>query len=104
MNDRNVLRDALDDVTVDALVTNTHADEMANQLADALHKRGYSVVLAPPDESHIIEFADDVWIIQHPMHERLSGHLFECTQRWTGDRPSIGRFFLNDDGTIGDPL
>ena len=62
------------------------------------------LITAGEDEPHLIEFADDGWIIQHPLRERMAGHLFHCQQRWTGERPTIGRFILNEDGTIGDPV
>lgn len=107
MADRDVLLEALDDVDVDALVTHDHAIELANQLADALNNRGYALVLALPDEPHLVRIDDDSWIIQHPLHERLSGHLFECNAALVlddFDEPDRGIYVLNDDGTIGDPV
>lgn len=40
----DVLRDALNFVTVDALVTTQHADDLAEQLLAALRMMGYTLV------------------------------------------------------------
>lgn len=38
-----IILDALDDVNVDALVTKEHAQQLAEELADALEARGYAL-------------------------------------------------------------
>lgn len=42
-----LLLEALEDVTVDALVTNQHAEQLATELADALEARGLTVKKKP---------------------------------------------------------
>lgn len=42
-----IILDALDDVNVDALVTNQHAQQLATELAEALEARGYTVRKKP---------------------------------------------------------
>lgn len=38
---RSLILDALNDVTVDALVTNAHAEQLADELAAAMARRGF---------------------------------------------------------------
>lgn len=76
--------------------------------------RGIAVIRLDPDERHQIQFTNDGWTIQHPLHERLDGSLFDCDLRWVPDvdpdsaslhgnkDPGLrGVFWLDDDGTIG---
>lgn len=42
-----LLLEALEDVTVDALVTNQHAEQLATELADALEARGLTLKKKP---------------------------------------------------------
>lgn len=42
-----IILEALDDVTVDALVTKKHAQQLAEELADALEARGYALRKKP---------------------------------------------------------
>lgn len=42
-----IILDALEDVTVDALVTNQHAQQIAAELADALEARGFAIRKKP---------------------------------------------------------
>lgn len=58
------------------------------------------------ERRHVIQFTDDGWTIAHPLHERLDlDSLFDCDMRWDDDDPGVrGRFWLNDDGTIGAAL
>lgn len=57
------------------------------------------------ERRHEIEFRDDGWTIAHPLHERIEGTLFDCRRQWFDTDPGVrGRFYLNDDGSIGAPL
>jgi hypothetical protein len=42
-----IILEALDDVTIDALVTKKHAQQLAEELADALEARGYALRKKP---------------------------------------------------------
>jgi uncharacterized protein DUF6085 len=56
------------------------------------------------EKHHVIQFGDDGWIIAHPLQERLNGSLFDCHLHWDADDPGVrGRFWLLDDGTLGEP-
>jgi hypothetical protein len=56
------------------------------------------------EEHHVIQFSDNGWIISHPLRERLDGSLFDCSAKWKDDDPGMrGRFWLLDDGSIGEP-
>jgi hypothetical protein len=55
------------------------------------------------DRRHIIQFEADDWIIAHPLAERLEGSLLDCHLRWDQGDPELrGRYWLNDDGTVGE--
>ena len=41
------------------------------------------------DPDHYIEFRDDHWLIVHPMGERLTGSLLDCTAMWDGMDPGM---------------
>lgn len=44
-DDRAIILDILGDVTVDALVTVRHAEEMADEITAALHRRGLTITV-----------------------------------------------------------
>ena len=62
------------------------------------------------DRRHLIELRPDGWTIQHPLHERLEGSLFDCAATWDLDDIGMhGRFVLvwdeqADEWVLGDRL
>lgn len=57
------------------------------------------------DGRHIVELRDDGWTIQHPVGERIDGSLFDCKVGWKLGAPNVtGRFYLNDDGSLGEKI
>jgi len=63
------------------------------------------------EDRHIIQLSDKSWTILHPFQERFSGNpldLLNCplTAIWEdNDDPLVrGRFFLNTDGSLGNPV
>lgn len=56
------------------------------------------------EEHHVIQFTDRGWTIAHPLKERLNDTLFSCRVTWNdGDPGWRGRYWLLEDGIIGDP-
>lgn len=54
------------------------------------------------ERRHEIEFREDGWTIAHPLHERIEGSLFDCQRQWFDVDPGVrGRFYLEDNGSIG---
>lgn len=53
---------------------------------------------------HLIQFTDVGWKIAHPLCERLNlDTLFSCPISWIGDDLGLrGRFWLNDDSSVGE--
>lgn len=53
---------------------------------------------------HVIQFTDVGWTVAHPIRERLNDDIFSCRIFWENDDPGLrGRFYLNEDGTVGEP-
>jgi hypothetical protein len=48
VNDRDVIRDILEDCQTDALVTARHADDLADEIVAGLVARGLSIVHVTP--------------------------------------------------------
>lgn len=54
---------------------------------------------------HVVQYSGWDWTVAHPIRERLDlESLFACTVRPKIDHNYHGRFWLNDNGTIGEPL
>jgi hypothetical protein len=81
-------------------------DDSEAYLQAALRRLHAAVEHLLDDEGHQIEFGDDGWLIAHPLQERLDGSLFGCGMRVsTMNDPGLrGRFWLHDDGTLGERI
>lgn len=54
------------------------------------------------ERRHAVEFRDDGWTVQHPLHERLDGTLFDCRVGFghLAEPPELGRFWIEADGSL----
>lgn len=88
--------------------TEVNRGQSPRSIASAIHVAGLLMprLPGPYDDQHLIEFRDDGWTIQHTLGERTAATLFDCPiSHWGGGDPGVrGRFVLNDDGTIGEPV
>lgn len=52
---------------------------------------------------HLIQFGEFGWVIQHPLHERANGVLFDCEYSWKNQEAPVkfGRFVLLEGNVLG---
>lgn len=99
MSDQPILEMLTERLDLDDWDDHHRAEEILREIRAA----GYEIVQRRPiDEQHTIHFNWNYWIISHPLHERISGHLYDCEWRWEGEDPrELGSYVLIDNTTLG---
>ena len=62
----------------------------------------YEILQGIDETRHAVEFKDDSWTIIHPLYERANHFLFDCPVNldYLEEPPAIGRFWIEEDGTL----